>query len=112
VQFKNNDCDTGRATRLGEYALGDATYARLLDELFKRGFDRIQPDVRDSLLAFYDTAPPPQRTRKAQKAWRRTACEVEALRAGPGSAVEVEMRARLLRPAPRLGSPKATGEHG
>jgi hypothetical protein len=112
LQFTNNDCDTGRAARLGEYALGDATYARLLEELFKRGFERAQPGLRDSLLAFYDSPPPPQRTKKAQKAWRRTACELEALRAGPGSALEVEMRERLLRPAPRLESPKAKGEHG
>ncbi|MCX6926521.1 MAG: zinc dependent phospholipase C family protein [Verrucomicrobia bacterium] len=43
LQLTNNDCDTGHATRLGEYALGDATYARLVEELFKRGFDRVNP---------------------------------------------------------------------
>ena len=111
LQFKNTDCDTGQATRLGEYALGDATYARLLEELFKRGFAPVPPDVRDNLLAFYDNAHPPMKTPKAQKAWRRTASEVEALRAGPGSAVEVELREALLRPSPRLESPKARGEH-
>jgi len=112
LQFTNSDCDTGRPAHLGEYALGDATYARLLEELFKRGFDRLQPGLRESLLAFYDSPPPPQRTRKAQKAWRRTACELEAFRAGPGSAPELEMRARLLRPTPNLESPKSKAERG
>jgi hypothetical protein len=111
LQLTNNDCDTGHATRLGEYALGDATYARLVEELFKRGFVRVQPDVRESLLAFYDDPPPPARTRKAQKAWRRTASEIEVLRTGPGSAAEAALRERLFHPAHGLASPKAQGEH-
>ena len=107
LQLTNNDCDTGRATRLGEYALADATYKKLLEELFKRGFGKAPPDLRQSLLAFYDSAPPPKRTRKAQKAWRRTAAELEVLRSGPGSTAEEALRARLLRPARGLESPKA-----
>jgi acyl carrier protein phosphodiesterase len=109
LQLSNTDCDTGRASRLGEYALTDATCARLVEELFKRGFVHVQPDVRGSLLAFYDSPPPPRKTRKAQKAWRRTASEVEVLRTGPGSAAEEALRQRLLHPPPGLESPKAKG---
>jgi hypothetical protein len=112
LQLTNNDCDTGHATRLGEYALSDATYARLVEKLFKRGFVKVKPEVRESLLAFYDSPPPPMRTRKARKAWHRTASEIEALRSGPGSAVESALRERLLRPSHGLESPKARGEHG
>jgi hypothetical protein len=111
LRLTNNDCDTGRPTRLGEYALGDATYARLLEELLKRGFGRVQPDVRENLLAFYSSAPPPKRTGKAQKAWRRTTSEIEVLRSGPGSAAEDALRESLLHPARGLESPKAKGEH-
>ena len=111
LQLTNNDCDTGRATRLDEYALCDATYARLVEELFKRGFARVPPDVRANLLAFYDTRPPPMRTRKARKAWRRTASEVEVLRFAPGSAAEESLRQRLLHPPCGLESPKAKAEH-
>jgi hypothetical protein len=111
LQLTNNDCDTGHAARLGEYALGDATYARLVEELLKRGFGKVQPDVRASLLAFYDTTPPPHRTRKAHKAWRRTESEVEVFRAAPGSAAEEALRQRLLHPPRGLESPKAKGEH-
>jgi hypothetical protein len=110
LQLTNNDCDTGRATLQGEYALGDATYARLVEELFKRGFVRVQPDVRESLLAFYDSPPPPARTRKAQKALRRTASEIDVLRTGPGSAAEAVLRQRLLHPGHGLESPKAQAE--
>ena len=111
LQLTNNDCDTGHTTLLGEYARGDATYARLVEELFKRGFGPVKPDVRESLLAFYDSPPPPMRTRKAQKAWDRTACEIEMLRSAPGSAAEEALRERLLRPVNGLESPKAKGEH-
>jgi hypothetical protein len=111
LQLTNNDCDTGRATRLGEYALGDATYTRLVEELFKRGFGPVPPDVRESLLAFYDSAPPPKKTWKAQKAWLRTAAELEVLRSGPGSAAEEALRERLFHPPRGLESPKAKGEH-
>src|ERR1019366_7276634 len=76
LQLTTNDCDTGHATRLGEYALGDATYARLVEELFKRGFGQVKPDLRESLLVFYDSPPPPGRIQKAQKAWHRTASEL------------------------------------
>ena len=111
LQLTNNDCDTGRTTRLGEYALCDATYARLVQELFKRGFGKVQPDLRGNLLAFYDSAPPPKRTKKAQKAWRRTASELAVLRSGPGSAAEEALREHLLHQARGLESPKAKGEH-
>ena len=111
LQLTNSDCDTGHTASLGEYALGDATYARLVEELFKRGFGRVLPDVRASLLAFYDSAPPPERTRKAQKAWDRTACEIEVLRSGTGTATEAALRERFLRPAHGLESPKAKAEH-
>jgi hypothetical protein len=107
LKLANNDCDTGHATHLGEYALSDATYARLVEELFKRGFGPVKPDVRASLLAFYDSSPPAQRTRKAQKAWDRTACEIQVLRSGSGSAAEAALRQRLLRPVHGLDSPKA-----
>ena len=107
LQFTNSDCDTGHATRLGEYALADATYTKLLDELFKRGFGRVPPALRESLLGFYDGAAPPLRARKAQKAWRRTLAELEVLRYAPGSEAEKALRPRLLRPARGLESPKA-----
>ena len=111
-QLPNNNCDTGRPTRLGEYALGDETQAWLLEQLFKRGFGGVQPDVRESLLTFYDSAPPPKLTRKTQKSWRRTASELEVLRYDPGSAAEAALREVLLHPTPRMESPKAAAEHG
>jgi hypothetical protein len=110
LQLTNNDCDTGRATRLGEYALGDATYARLLEELFKRGFARVPPDVRASLLTFYDSPPPPMKSSKAKKAWRRTTAELEVLRSSPGTTAEEALRQHLFHPSYGLESPKAKGE--
>src|SRR5437660_1714936 len=53
LQLPNTDFDTGRATHAGEYALTDKTYSRLLDALARRNFDRITPDLRDNILAFF-----------------------------------------------------------
>ena len=101
------DCDTGHPIAPGEYCLTDETYARLLEALVKRGQEDVSPSLRANILAFYADADPPLRTRKERKAWRRTAEELDALRAGPGSAIEAEIRQRLLTPPPRLQSPKA-----
>ncbi len=110
-ELPNLNCDTGQPIRLGEYALADSAHARLLEILFQRGFERVPPDLRQSLLRFYDQPSPPLERRRARKAWDRTWWEVVALRSGPGSAAEAEIRSRLLGPLPRLESPKARGEH-
>jgi len=102
LSLTNMDCDTGKSSSLGEYKLSDATYALLLDELFRRGLGDVPNAMRDNLLAFYDRQPPPQRTRKARKAWHRTASELAALRSGPGSALEAKTRERFFRSAPEL----------
>ena len=102
------------ATRAAPRAWANMRWAMPLtpgwvEELFKRGFSKVQPDLRENLLAYYDGAPPPKRTRKAQKAWRRTACELEVLRAGPGLPAGEALRERLLHPPRGLESPKAKG---
>jgi hypothetical protein len=110
VQFPNTDCDTGRETSPGEYALSDETYGRLLETLFKVGLEGIEPDLRANILAFYGNPNAPPRTGKVTKAWQRTVEEVEALKAGPNSEVAAEIRKRLLAPPFKLQSPKAEGE--
>ncbi len=106
-QFPNMDCDTGRPTAPGEYSLTDETYARLLETLVKRGLDDVPPDLRTNILTFFGGADRPRRTRKERRAWQRTTDELEALKAGPGSAIAIEVRRRLLAPPPSLRSPKA-----
>jgi hypothetical protein len=78
-QLPDLDCDTGRQSRVGEYVLTDQAYARLLDELTKRGLDRVPDDLRRNILAFYAGPSPRKRSGKELKAWRKTLRELDAL---------------------------------
>ncbi len=85
LQLTNTDFDTGRDTRAGEYALTDASYARLLDQLAGHNFDRITPDLRSNILGFYSDPGAPLATKKNPLDWKKIQEEVEKLRALPDS---------------------------
>jgi hypothetical protein len=83
IQLTNKDFDTGKDTRAGEYTLTDKTYAHLLDQLAKRNFANITPDLRNNLLAFYSDPGGALSTKKKPKDWQKTREEIEKLRALP-----------------------------
>jgi hypothetical protein len=80
LSLVNLNFDTGRETREGDYSLADKTYARLLDDLAKRGFDNVPADLRENILDFYSSRPQTVATAKKQKTWQNTLREVEQLR--------------------------------
>jgi len=80
LELPNRDCDTGRETRAGEYALTDKTYARLIDDLSKKNSDPLSPALRENLLQFYSDPNAPLATRKNAKAWRKLQQELEQLK--------------------------------
>ncbi len=86
VQLPNTDFDTGHETRAGEYALTDKAYAHLLDQLAAHNFDNITPDLQSNILAFYSDPNAPVATKKKPEDWKKTADELEKLRALPESA--------------------------
>lgn len=81
LSLPNTDFDTGKMTHAGEYVLTDKSYARLLDQLTKRNFDRVTPDLRDNILAFYSDPSAPIATKKKNAAWEKTQDQVQRLRA-------------------------------
>jgi hypothetical protein len=81
IQLSNLDLDTGLEPRAGEYRLTDETYARLLDELSKRGLDDARLDLRLNILAFYAHTRPLRETSKDRKAWCKTLDQLWMLRA-------------------------------
>ena len=83
LTLANLDCDTGRETRAGEYPLADKTYAHLLHDSAKRGFDQIPPELRENILAFYDGFNAPAGKGKNARAWRTTQAELQELRTSP-----------------------------
>ena len=83
LQLTNTDFDTGHDTHAGEYALTDKSYAHLLDQLAGHNFDKMTPELRNNLLAFYSDPGAPNATKRKPKAWEKTQEQVEKLRALP-----------------------------
>ena len=83
LTLTNTDFDTGHDTRAGEYALTDKTYAKLLDQLAQHNFDKITPDLRANILAFYGDPNAPNAVKKNPANWQRTQDELSKLRTLP-----------------------------
>jgi hypothetical protein len=80
IELPNRDCDTGRETRAGEYALTDKTYAHLIGQLANKSPDPINPARRENLLQFYADPNAPVATRKDAKAWRPLQDQLQQLK--------------------------------
>ncbi len=81
LRLSNTDFDTGRMTHAGEYILTDKSYAHLLDQLAQHNFEKITPDLRENILAFYDDPNAPIATKRNAAAWGKTLDEVQRLKA-------------------------------
>lgn len=87
LHLENLDCDTGKETRPGEYALSDATYAKLVDKLAGHNFDQLPPDLQADLLHYFARTESPISRPKNRKFWARARKKLEPLRAATNSAV-------------------------
>lgn len=63
----NENFDTGRPTRYGQYRMADAAYEKLLEKLAgesgKIALDKVSKDLQDDILAFYQGSPGPSSER-------------------------------------------------
>ena len=57
LELHNENFDTGRPTRLGDYRMADNTYAKLLEKL--AGKPNISDELRKNILAFYGNSEGP-----------------------------------------------------
>ncbi|MBX0292020.1 zinc dependent phospholipase C family protein [Hymenobacter sp. HSC-4F20] len=55
IPLPNADFDTGKPTKLGEYALTDETYGEWLRKLADKKFDHLTLTQQQHIVAFYDT---------------------------------------------------------
>ena len=62
LKLANDNFDTGKLTKLGDYKLADATYAELMEKLGKSK-SAVTPDLRKDILAFYGAAEAPEKAR-------------------------------------------------
>jgi hypothetical protein len=80
LDLPNRDCDTGRETRAGEYALTDKTYAHLIDQLASKTSGPLSPGLHENLFQFYSDLNAPNATRKDAKAWRQLQDQLQQLK--------------------------------
>jgi zinc dependent phospholipase C len=70
VELRNTDFDTGQASRHGEYALADDTYAELLQRFRDRQFAGMPAELRAEVRRFYGARPvPSMAAKKDRKHW-------------------------------------------
>jgi hypothetical protein len=81
LDLKNNNLDLGRPAPPGEYEITDAAYAKLLDKLAQNRFEKVTPDLRADIIAFYGDFNAAIGTKKKQKSWRKTIDALAALKA-------------------------------
>ena len=87
LHLENRDCDTGKETRPGEYALSDTTYAKLVDKLADQDFDQVSPELQTNILHYFEHADAPSSNRKNRQTWARARKKLEPLRAAVHGAV-------------------------
>lgn len=83
IALPNADFDTGRPTRLGEYALTDETYGEWLRKLADKKFENLTATQQQHLLAFFSTPSrePVDKDEKEQEKRRETLAALQQLRA-------------------------------
>ena len=79
--LQNEDFDTGRPTKAGEYRLTDETYAQLLDKLADDRFAQVTPELRANLLDYYSTPQPSEFAQKSPKKWAQAMKDLDLLKA-------------------------------
>jgi hypothetical protein len=67
LDLRNTDFDTGRPSRMGEYALADETYAELLHRLADKDFAGVSRPLRRNIAAFYASSPERTVSRKVRR---------------------------------------------
>ena len=80
LRLPNSDLDSGKPTKAAEYSLADDTYAKLLDQLADRKFDRTTPELRDNILDFYSDLTASIKTKKDQADWKEVLAQLEQLK--------------------------------
>jgi hypothetical protein len=76
----DDDLDTGRPTRPGEYKLDDRAYARLLEQLVRNRFAGLQPELRQNILNYYRDLNQPFETKEHKSDWKHLLENLDALK--------------------------------
>jgi len=80
LELPNLDCDTGKPTKAGEYSLADKTYGHLLDDLNKKQFAQLTPELKQNILTFYGDPNSTVASKKDKKKRGKTLQELDELK--------------------------------
>jgi hypothetical protein len=104
----NCDFDTGEPTKAAEYSLTDDTYAKLLNQLSDRKFDRTSPELRANILAFYSDLSVAIETKKDSVRWQSVLKSLDQLKAASVVVADVAQSPALVQTTePARTGPKA-----
>ncbi len=96
----NYDFDSGHLTKAAEYSLTDDSYAKLLDQLAERKFDRTSPELRENILQFYSDLSAPIETKKDGTQWQSVLTSLDELKLMTPHAAVAETSAQTPEPSP------------
>jgi len=111
LHLANIDFDTGKKTKAGEYTLTDESYAKLLDKLSERKFDRTSPQLRANILDFYSDLSAPNDTKKDTVRWQSVLTSLDQLKALTPVPTGANRPAQAVAPGPTLAPVAIIGKH-
>jgi hypothetical protein len=85
LKLQNKDLDTGRPTSAREYRLADNAYAQILDKLASQKFEKVTPELRENILAFYGDTNTHIATQRDNGEWQKTMRALAGLRSAGAS---------------------------
>lgn len=81
LKLENKDFDTGKPTQLGEYALSDKAYIKLLDKFAKQDFKTVTPEIKEYILKYFSDLNAPISIKKDKKQWQKLLQQLDRLKA-------------------------------
>jgi hypothetical protein len=69
LKLGNENFDTGKPTKLGDYKMADDTYAELLERMGKSKA-AVSPELRANILSFYGSSAAPEKAQAELQALR------------------------------------------
>lgn len=90
LHLANVNYDLGQVTRPGVYRLQDEIYAYWLDEVAKKRFATVTPNIRKDLLDYYRDPEAPIATKGHPKDWSRVLTQVDRLRLSSGAMLHAQ----------------------
>ena len=107
----NLNFDTGQLSGPGQYRLNDETHAQLLDDLAKRGFHGVSPELRANILQYFSEPSARYAIAKKRKKWAQVQAELKELKsatpqpAAPPVASQTPIESSLAAPQAVPDSP-------